>query len=109
MLVQTVALDADSVDSAITYAFTAGNPDKIFRISRFGQIYLDYPLDYEKRTGHNLTVKAFEQDYPEHFSLVSVLVEVEDVNDNAPQFSEFIKTSIRIAENIAAGSVVGEK
>lgn len=108
MLVQTVAVDEDSVDSEINYTLTAGNPDKIFRVNRLGQVYLNYPLDYEKMKVHNLTVKAFEQDFPEHFSMVEVLVDVEDVNDNAPQFSEFIKTAIRVPENVPAGAVVGK-
>ncbi|OQV21496.1 Protocadherin Fat 4 [Hypsibius exemplaris] len=110
MLVQTVALDADSVDSEISYAIvtgTAGNTeDKIFRVNRFGQIYLNYPLDYERAAVHNLTVRAFERDYPEHGGVATVLIEVEDANDNAPLFSEFIKTTIRVAENAPAGAVV---
>ncbi|GAU96184.1 hypothetical protein RvY_07667 [Ramazzottius varieornatus] len=106
MVIQTLAMDGDSMQTELGYEIIDGNSDKIFRISRFGQIYLVYSLDYEKTKSHGLTVKAFEIDEPDHFSTVCVLVEVEDCNDHAPLFSAFTKSTIRVPENTAPGSVI---
>ena len=64
MIIQTIAMDADSMQTEIGYEIIDGNADKIFRISRSGQIYLVYPLDYEKTKSHSLTVKAFKISIP---------------------------------------------
>ncbi|KAI8519523.1 hypothetical protein Bbelb_027800 [Branchiostoma belcheri] len=64
-------------------------------------------LDYETLQSVQFTVIAREDLAPEHFcSNVTVLVTLEDTNDNSPVFSQ-AKYDLSVAENSPDGTVVG--
>ncbi|KAG0414954.1 hypothetical protein HPB47_007882, partial [Ixodes persulcatus] len=52
-----------------------------------GIVMLNRPLDREERATFNLTVQASDHGTPQLSSLATLLVVVQDVNDNPPEFS----------------------
>lgn len=54
----------------------------------YADIFLNYPLDYERITYYNLTVRAENDGNQQLASECSVNIEVEDVNDEIPLFVE---------------------
>ncbi|VDK36468.1 unnamed protein product [Anisakis simplex] len=51
-----------------------------------GELALSASLDYEKITRYELVIKARDQGIPPRSSNITVVLNVIDVNDNAPQF-----------------------
>jgi len=84
-------------------AFSGGDNDSTFRLDkRTGEISLTSSLDRERRSAYTLVVKRTRAadylvpniDVPfseDDESLLKVIVEVEDVNDNPPQFAGTVK------------------
>lgn len=66
---------------------------------------LTAPLDYETERFHRLTVRALDQGLPSLSSTQTLTVEVGDVNDQAPVFSQTIYTAT-VAENRDPGEPV---
>lgn len=52
-----------------------------------GIVTLAKPLDRELRAMYNLTVQAVDQGTPIMSSVVSLIVNVQDINDNPPEFA----------------------
>lgn len=52
-----------------------------------GIVTLAKPLDREIRAMYNLTVQAVDQGTPQMSSIVSLIVNVQDINDNPPEFA----------------------
>ncbi|XP_064481302.1 fat-like cadherin-related tumor suppressor homolog isoform X2 [Ornithodoros turicata] len=52
-----------------------------------GIVRLNKPLDREERALYNLTVQARDHGTPELSSLATLIVAIQDVNDNPPEFS----------------------
>ncbi|XP_027766650.1 protocadherin beta-5-like, partial [Empidonax traillii] len=102
-----LATDPDAgVNGEISYQFSqpVSQSDSAFEIdSRSGEIKLSKPLDFEAAQTHELRVRA--TDGGGLSAICKVLVEVLDVNDNAPELlvSSF---SSPLAENSAPGTVV---
>ncbi|KAM9311558.1 protocadherin alpha-3-like [Gastrophryne carolinensis] len=62
-------------------------------------------LDREKQSVHNLTLTAYDGGKPRLSGTSEIIISVEDVNDNAPVFSQlFYQTSV--IENAPKGSLV---
>eukprot|EP00058_Branchiostoma_floridae_P003781 XP_002589269.1 hypothetical protein BRAFLDRAFT_130073 [Branchiostoma floridae] len=105
---QISATDADSgTNGQIRYTFTGGdNGEDAFVIDeRSGIIRTDKRLDRELIPVYNLVAYAEDQGQPEQKTPVDIIVTIEDVNDNAPQFpSDTI--DIYVPENRVVGSVV---
>ncbi|XP_077465395.1 protocadherin Fat 2 [Stigmatopora argus] len=81
------------------------NASKHFHVDfKTGALTVTKPLDYEIQTLHVLTVRATDS-VSGAYSEASIQVEVEDVNDNAPSFSQQ-KYTAGIAEGLPAGSSV---
>lgn len=81
------ATDADiGINRKIKYSFvdSFNNHFKIAMDS--GIITLAKPLDRELRAVYNLTVKATDQGTPQLATLSTVIVNVQDINDNPPEF-----------------------
>lgn len=55
-----------------------------------GQLMLAAALDYESVQKYSLTVRAQDQGIPPRSSTMTIDVLVQDVNDNAPEFSKQI-------------------
>ncbi|XP_071426412.1 protocadherin beta-15-like [Pithys albifrons albifrons] len=107
VVLSVVATDRDAgVNADISYQFsqTVGKTSSIFSIdSRSGEIKLTKPLDFEAADRHEFNVRA--RDGGGLSTICKVLVEVLDVNDNAPELvvSSF---SSPLPENSVPGTVV---
>ncbi|KAM6946229.1 LOW QUALITY PROTEIN: protocadherin-16 [Aplochiton taeniatus] len=74
-----------------------------FGIHRYGGgVSLTAPLDYEERTWYTLTIRSSDS---RHQTEANLTVLVEDVNDNAPVFTQDLY-QVTMAEHTPAGSVV---
>ncbi|TNN89725.1 Protocadherin-23 [Liparis tanakae] len=89
MVTQVTANDVD-LSSTITYSFSDnGSTNFPFAIDRYtGVVTLTRALDYEERTEYTLAVWASDS---LHRTTGEVKVEVLDVNDNAPVFTQPLK------------------
>lgn len=86
VVIEVKALDADTA-SPVTYSIIQGNTNYSFYIeSTTGKIRVNNPLDYEKITEYNLTVRAFDGVYND---TANVKIFIENVNDNPPVFEDF--------------------
>lgn len=82
---QIVATDADQVDTVLEYSIVAGNDDKMFIIdSKNGKIYTSAVLDFETKQSYDLLVQVSDGI---NTAVAPLLVNLVDINDNAPQFT----------------------
>ncbi|NWZ91402.1 CAD23 protein, partial [Nesospiza acunhae] len=102
----TGAVDADEGSNAIIYYFiAAGNQESNFQLSREGKLKVLRDLDREKEPYHSIIVKASSQrnwappqgqeaaraqfwDLSEDLTLQEVRIFLDDINDQAPQFTK---------------------
>ncbi|XP_068136139.1 protocadherin Fat 4 [Hyperolius riggenbachi] len=100
------AKDKDSgPNGQVDYVIVDGNKDNLFSINRVsGEIRNTRMLDREKHSQHILTIKASDKGSPPQSSVVKVVINVLDDNDNAPRFSQIF--SATIPENSALGYIV---
>ncbi|RZF39681.1 hypothetical protein LSTR_LSTR015378 [Laodelphax striatellus] len=82
------ATDADEgQNAAIRYAIIGGNVQGQFSIdSQNGEVTLVKPLDYESMRSYRITIRAQDGGSPSRSNTTQLLVNVRDVNDNAPRF-----------------------
>lgn len=82
------ATDNDiGINRKINYSFVDSYKEH-FKIARdSGIITLAKPLDREEKAIYNLTVEATDQGVPKKSTIVSLIVNVQDVNDNPPEFT----------------------
>lgn len=82
------ATDADiGVNRKIKYSFIDSYRDH-FRIAPdSGIVTLSKPLDREVKALYNLTVRATDQGKPSLFNSAFLIVNVQDINDNPPEFT----------------------
>ncbi|KAI8521516.1 positive regulation of endothelial cell chemotaxis [Branchiostoma belcheri] len=90
-------------DNYVFFYIVGGTNDNTFRLDkRTGEISVVNPLDREQRDSYTLVVKRTRSaDYAvpnvnipfneDDESLLKVVVEVEDINDNSPHFAETVK------------------
>ncbi|XP_043265483.1 DE-cadherin isoform X1 [Colletes gigas] len=96
------ALDSDTA-SPVTYSIIYGNTDDSFYIEgTTGKIRVNKPLDYEKITEYNLTVRAFDGLYND---TAQVKIFIENVNDNPPVFEDFDKNPTIEEEKLVEGCI----
>lgn len=88
-LVQKVhATDLDiGVNRKIKYSFVDSHRDHFRIASDSGIITLAKSLDREEKAVYDLKVMASDQGVPKQSSVVSFIVNVQDVNDNPPEFT----------------------
>lgn len=85
LVIEVTAEDVDAA-SQITYTIVSGNTGDAFKIeSSTGKISVNSPLDYENITEYSLQIRAFDGIY-EDYAIVKI--QIEDVNDNPPIFTE---------------------
>lgn len=97
--------DEDSkVNSDVGYNITSGDEQRVFSISDAGIVSLVKPLDREHVTQYNLTLEAYDRDSPSLMprAVCYVVINVEDTNDNPPQFNK-TNYQISIPENTRIG------
>ncbi|XP_036069872.1 protocadherin alpha-5 isoform X21 [Oryzias melastigma] len=68
-------------------------------------LIVDGPLDRENVSVYNVTIKATDEGNPPMSSIYVITVEVADVNDNAPKFTESV-INIYVRENSPVGSII---
>uniref|UniRef100_A0A8C6MCP7 Cadherin domain-containing protein n=1 Tax=Nothobranchius furzeri TaxID=105023 RepID=A0A8C6MCP7_NOTFU len=101
------AIDADyGANNIITYYFSDRNSPlaDLFRITDSGAIYIKGDVDYEKVKKYELRIDAKDQGGLTDSS--KVIIEVTDVNDNAPDISVMSFTS-PVSEDSPPGTTIG--
>nr|XP_023698564.1 protocadherin alpha-C2-like isoform X2 [Paramormyrops kingsleyae] len=73
--------------------------------SKYANLVLKKSLDREKQAVHNLILTAVDGGVPARSGTTSIIVRVQDVNDNAPQFDRQIYY-VNISENSPIGTPV---
>ncbi|XP_048851790.1 protocadherin Fat 1a isoform X3 [Brienomyrus brachyistius] len=106
-IVAVVAEDADGpTHNRVRYTIMSGNQGSTFTIDVVkGVVKVARSLDREKVSGYTLTVQATDNGQPPRSSSTSINIDVSDVNDNAPVFSQANYSAI-IQENQPMGSSV---
>ncbi|XP_049642810.1 protocadherin alpha-13 isoform X4 [Suncus etruscus] len=105
------ASDADiGVNSALTYSITPNDYFALDTQSNRDQTYslslvLKKSLDREEIQEHSLLLTATDGGKPELTGTVELLITILDVNDNAPEFDQFIY-KVRLLENSLIGTLV---
>lgn len=108
-LLRISATDADSGrNGAVFYDISGGNEEKIFAVEEdTGKVFLAKHLDRERRSQYALQVRARDFGEDVHLSsTASVVIVVQDYNDNAPVFTEE-EYHVWVLENVAVGNKVG--
>uniref|UniRef100_A0A3Q1HYB0 Protocadherin-16 n=1 Tax=Anabas testudineus TaxID=64144 RepID=A0A3Q1HYB0_ANATE len=102
-----VVIDGDQGENGIvSYSIIAGNKRGFFTLEeKTGLLFLAAPLDYETQRFHRLTVRAVDHGLPSLSSTQTLTVEVGDVNDQPPVFSQSIYNA-SVAENRDPGEPV---
>ncbi|XP_016382084.1 protocadherin-15-like [Sinocyclocheilus rhinocerous] len=77
----------------------------LFTINATGSIFTAVPLDRETRSWYDLIVEASDGAVDPRRTTITLLVEVTDINDNSPVFSQPIYT-VNVPENTPAGTVI---
>ncbi|KAL1394428.1 hypothetical protein pipiens_003054 [Culex pipiens pipiens] len=103
------AHDKDSgMSGVITYRLSNNGPStsSLFAVdSRSGHLSLARPLDYETTQRHMLIVTASDSGIPLLSTNLTIMVEVQDVNDNPPIF-EKSEYSIKVIESTPSNSQI---
>jgi len=100
------AVDEDvGLNGRVRYAFD-GDVDDFAVHPTLGVIRTSNELDRERVPRYQLTALAIDRGLPERVTPVQVVIDVDDVNDNAPQF-ETSRVTLSVRENSPIGSVVG--
>ena len=107
--VNTVILTvrASDVDNnPFTYSMSGDNSDHFSIDPQTGYISIARPLDYELIQQYTLLINATELANTSISGFTVVVINITDINDNAPSFSPN-HYSFNIAENSPAGTLVG--
>uniref|UniRef100_T1PGQ5 Cadherin n=1 Tax=Musca domestica TaxID=7370 RepID=T1PGQ5_MUSDO len=92
IVIEVTAEDEDNA-SQIKYTIESGNVGNAFKIEELtGKITVNSRLDYENITEYMLQIRAFDGIYDDY---TTVIVKLEDVNDNPPMFKENYSITIR--------------
>ena len=107
MIYRASASDSDSGrNGRLTYTIISGNQERNFKIDRgSGDIILVRELDFEKVQSYILTISAKDSGILPLSSTQILIVNITDVNDNAPHFTS-CQSYLKIQENASVNSVV---
>ncbi|XP_069619770.1 protocadherin gamma-C5-like isoform X27 [Ranitomeya imitator] len=100
----------DGINGEIEYAYdghTSKSARKLFALNEnTGEVYATGLVDFEEQSFYELSVKAEDKGFPKLQGKCIVQVEIEDVNDNAPEI-KFTPVTNHIPENAQSGDVLG--
>lgn len=100
------AKDKDSRSNGMVRYKIVNNNEKLFEIDpKLGHLSLIRHLDYETKQRHTLIISATDMGTPPLSANLTVLVEVQDVNDNPPVF-ERREYSLKVLESQPVNSQV---
>ncbi|XP_017260678.1 protocadherin Fat 1a isoform X3 [Kryptolebias marmoratus] len=103
--VQAVSRDADA-NGEISYSIISGNEHGMFSVDpRTGGIFVIEELDYELSHEYYITVEATDGGSPPLSDIATVNINLTDVNDNKPVFSQDVYTAV-ISEDAELGKTV---
>ncbi|XP_046509161.1 cadherin-23 isoform X5 [Equus quagga] len=108
-IVQLKATDADEGEfGRVWYRILQGNHGNNFRIHVSSGLLMrgPRPLDRERNSSHVLIVEAYNHDLGPMRSSVRVIVYVEDVNDEAPVFTQQQYSRLGLRETAGIGTSV---
>ncbi|KAM5240457.1 cadherin-23 isoform 1-T1 [Hipposideros larvatus] len=108
-IVQLTATDADEGEfGRVWYRILQGNYGNFFEIDVDSGLLMrgPRPLDREQDASHVLTVEAYNHDLGPMRSSVRVIVYVEDVNDEAPVFTQQQYSRLALRETAGIGTSV---
>ncbi|XP_021115236.1 cadherin-23 isoform X3 [Heterocephalus glaber] len=108
-IVQLKATDADEGEfGRVWYRILHGNHGNNFRIHVSNGLLMrgPRPLDRERNSSHVLMVEAYNHDLGPMRSSVRVIVYVEDVNDEAPTFTQQQYSRLGLRETAGIGTSV---
>ncbi|XP_002940912.2 protocadherin Fat 1 isoform X3 [Xenopus tropicalis] len=107
-VLQVYATSRDiEVNAEITYKIISGNEHGKFTINPVtGMIFIIASLDYETSPEYYLTVEATDGGTPPLSDVASVNINVTDVNDNSPVFSQNTYTTVVGEDSVSGQSVL---
>ncbi|XP_045146467.1 protocadherin-16 [Echinops telfairi] len=101
-IAQVTGNDVDS-GPVLWYVLSPSGPQDPFSVGRYGgRISLTGPLDFEQRDHYSLQLLAHDGPHEGHANLT---VLIEDVNDNAPAFSQSLY-QVTLLEHMPPGSAI---
>eukprot|EP00794_Sanderia_malayensis_P006322 gene6322-7046_t len=102
-----LASDLDTGSNAVIgYAITGGNVGNVFKIDNTtGVVSLENKLDRELVAKYTLQVEAKDHGVPSQATIVNAIINIADINDNAPVFDNQTLTGM-VKENKMAGTHV---
>ncbi|KAL7630206.1 UNVERIFIED_CONTAM: hypothetical protein RMT77_019653 [Armadillidium vulgare] len=90
----------------IVYSIAGGDNDSVFEIDTFtGYIYVAAPIDREKTEKYVLNITLYDLGVPHKMSSRNITINIIDINDNAPEFSQ-LSYSLHLPENTRNGTSV---
>ncbi|XP_043925782.1 protocadherin beta-16-like [Protopterus annectens] len=100
------ATDKDSGINAIVNCRIGDDiPFKLRSVSKYYTMVTDGPLDREAVSSHNITITAIDSGSPPLSSEIIVVVQIGDVNDNPPRFSQELY-KVYLTENNSVGDFI---
>lgn len=107
VLVRLEAKDLDhGYNGKVVYVVSNGDDDSCFRMDMHsGDLILAAPLDREATPRYVLNITAYDEGQPPKAESISIVVNVRDVNDNAPVF-EKTSYSFILNEDVSNGTSV---
>jgi protocadherin Fat 4 len=107
MIYRANASDSDyGRNSRLTYSIISGNQESNFEIDReSGEVILARELNFENVRSYALTISAIDSGVWPLSSTQVLIVNVTDVNDNAPRFTN-CPSPLKIKENSSIDSVI---
>uniref|UniRef100_A0A3P8RFC4 FAT atypical cadherin 1a n=1 Tax=Astatotilapia calliptera TaxID=8154 RepID=A0A3P8RFC4_ASTCA len=103
--VHAASRDADA-NGEITYSIISGNEHGMFSVDpKTGDVFVIEPLDYEASHEYYITIEATDGGSPPLSDMATVNINLTDVNDNRPVFSQDVYTAV-ISEDAELGKTV---
>ncbi len=101
------AVAATDVDSNTTLVYTLSGDDaaSFSIVSTSGQLQTNAALDYETDTSYSVTITVSDSSLEDS---IDVTIDVTNVNEAAPVFTDGTTTTRSVAENTAAGQNIGD-
>lgn len=93
----------------VVYSLVSGIDGDVFDVTSTGQIIVRKQLDYETVKSYDVVVRATEESNPPKYAEKTLTVNVEDDNDNSPEFSvekPFAKQMFYVDQFSPKGTVV---
>ncbi|XP_056266099.1 protocadherin Fat 1a isoform X2 [Pseudoliparis swirei] len=103
--VQAASRDTEA-NGEISYGIISGNEHGMFSVDRrTGDIFVIEPLDFEVSHEYYITVEATDGGSPPLSDMATVNINLTDVNDNRPVFSQDVYTAV-VSEDAELGKTV---